>query len=419
MGYFVYLDKFLRSFVNVMNIVFDNLQFYFFEKFCVLFGGVWLFVMLKLIVLFIGEFKYCLLSFVVEILVENLDQFVVYLIIFGLLVLCEVIVCWCEWCFLVLVGWLDVVCYVLLVNGICEVLFVFIQIVVCCSEFGEVFGLVVSLNLFYQIYEGVVLFVGVVLYYLFCCEENGFNFDFDVVDEVIWQCCQIFFFCLLGNFIGVLVLLEILKKLIVLVDCYDFVIVVDECYSEFYFDENVLLFGLFNVCVELGCMDFSCCVVFYSLFKCFNLFGLCLGFVVGDVEILKKFFFYCIYYGCVMLVQIQLVSIVVWNDEVYVCVNCSFYCEKFDVVLVIFDGVFDVQCLDGSFYLWVCILVDDIVFICELFEQQYVMVVLGFYLLCEVDGENFGVNCVCMVLVVLLVECVEVVECICDYLWVC
>lgn len=152
-------------------------------------------------------------------------------------------------------------------NGTREALFAFTQTVVRRSEPGEAPGLVVSPNPFYQIYEGAALLAGAVPHYLPCREENGFNPDFDAVDEATWQRCQILFLCSPGNPTGALVPLETLKKLIALADRYDFVIAADECYSELYFDENAPPPGLLNACAELGRTDFSRCVVFHSLSK--------------------------------------------------------------------------------------------------------------------------------------------------------
>ena len=135
-------------------------------------------------------------------------------------------------------GWLDAARHVLPVNGTREALFAFTQTVVRRSEPGEAPGLVVSPNPFYQIYEGAALLAGAVPHYLPCREENGFNPDFDAIDEATWQRCQILFLCSPGNPTGALVPLETLKKLIALADRYDFVIAADECYSELYFDEN-------------------------------------------------------------------------------------------------------------------------------------------------------------------------------------
>lgn len=103
----------------------------------------------------------------------------------------------------------------------------------------------------------------------------------------------------------------------------------------------------------------------------------------------------------------QVVSIVVWNDEEYVCVNCVLYVCKFDVVLDIFGELFKVSVLDVGFYLWFKILVDDEIFVCCFKFEENVIVLFGCYLLCIVQGCNFGKNWVCMVLVVELDQCVE------------
>ncbi len=415
-GHPAYPDKLLRSLANAMNTALDNLQPYPFEKLRALLGGARPPATLKPIALSIGEPKHRSPSFVAETLAENLDQLAVYPTTLGLPALREAIARWCERRFSVPAGWLDAARHVLPVNGTREALFAFTQTVVRRSEPGEAPGLVVSPNPFYQIYEGAALLAGAVPHYLPCREENGFNPDFDAVDEATWQRCQILFLCSPGNPTGALVPLETLKKLIALADRYDFVIAADECYSELYFDENAPPPGLLNACAELGRTDFSRCVVFHSLSKRSNLPGLRSGFVAGDAEILKKFLLYRTYHGCAMPVQTQLASIAAWNDEVHVRANRSLYREKFDAVLAILDGVLDVQRPDGSFYLWARTPVDDTVFTRELFEQQHVTVVPGSYLSREVDGENPGANRVRMALVAPLAECVEAAERIRDYL---
>ncbi|MCS7768087.1 pyridoxal phosphate-dependent aminotransferase [Pseudomonas aeruginosa] len=369
-----------------MNTALDNLQPYPFEKLRALLGGARPPATLKPIALSIGEPKHRSPSFVAETLAENLDQLAVYPTTLGLPALREAIARWCERRFSVPAGWLDAARHVLPVNGTREALFAFTQTVVRRSEPGEAPGLVVSPNPFYQIYEGAALLAGAVPHYLPCREENGFNPDFDAVDEATWQRCQILFLCSPGNPTGALVPLETLKKLIALADRYDFVIAADECYSELYFDENAPPPGLRS------------------------------GFVAGDAEILKKFLLYRTYHGCAMPVQTQLASIAAWNDEVHVRANRSLYREKFDAVLAILDGVLDVQRPDGSFYLWARTPVDDTVFTRELFEQQHVTVVPGSYLSREVDGENPGANRVRMALVAPLAECVEAAGRIRDYL---
>lgn len=85
---------------------------------------------------------------------------------------------------------------------------------------------------------------------------------------------------------GVVLMFDDWCELFVLFDCYGFVIVFDECYLEIYFDEVVLLFGGFEVVYCFGC-GFEWFVMLLSLLKCLNVLGMCLGFVVGDVVLLK------------------------------------------------------------------------------------------------------------------------------------
>lgn len=48
----------------------------------------------------------------------------------------------------------------------------------------------------------------------------------------------------------------------------------------------MLLKGVFEVVKDMG-VDFEWVLIFYLLFKCSNLSGLCFGFVVGGFESIK------------------------------------------------------------------------------------------------------------------------------------
>src|SRR3990167_3642567 len=243
-----------------MNDALNQLQPYPFEKLRALLAGAQPPSDKPAIALSIGEPKHRSPAFVAEALSANLEKLAVY--------------------------------------GTREALFAFTQAVVQ----RDVGGLVVSPNPFYQIYEGAALLAGAQPHYLACLEQHGFNPDFDAVPSDVWQRCQILFLCSPGNPTGALIPLATLKKLIQLADQYDFVIAVDECYSELYFDEQQPPAGLLSACVSLGRSDFKRCVVFHSLSKRSNLPGLRSGFVAGDADILKGFLLYRTYHGCAMSV---------------------------------------------------------------------------------------------------------------------
>ena len=395
-----------------MNRALDLLQPYPFEKLRALLAGAQPPADKKPIALSIGEPKHRSPEFVARALADSLDQLSVYPTTLGLPALREAIAHWCERRFGVPAGWLDAARHVLPVNGTREALFAFTQAVVS----REPDALVVSPNPFYQIYEGATLLAGAQPHYLPCLEGNGFNPDFDAVPAEVWQRCQILFICSPGNPTGALVPLDTLKKLIALADQYDFVIAADEGYSELYFDEENPPPGLLTACAELGRADFARCVVFHSLSKRSNLPGLRSGFVAGDAEILKPFLLYRTYHGCAMPVQTQLASIAAWNDEAHVRANRDLYRAKFDAVLEVLGGVFEVERPDGGFYLWAKTPGSDTAFTRELFEREHVTVVPGSYLSREVDGINPGANRVRMALVAPLAECVEAAQRIRAYL---
>lgn len=394
-----------------MNDALNQLQPYPFEKLRTLLSTVQAPADKRPIALSIGEPKHRSPEFVAAALSANLDQLAVYPTTLGIPALREAIASWCGRRFGLPAGVLDPARHVLPVNGTREALFAFTQAVVR----RDVDGLVISPNPFYQIYEGAAFLAGAQPHYLPCLQEHGFNPDFEVVSDEVWQRCQILFLCSPGNPTGALIPLPTLKKLIVLADKFDFVIAADECYSELYFDEDNPPAGLLNVCAQLGRHDFKRCVVFHSLSKRSNLPGLRSGFVAGDADILKSFLLYRTYHGCAMPVQTQLASIAAWGDEEHVLANRELYREKFDAVLTILDGVLDVQRPDGGFYLWAKTPTDDETFTRELFAREHVTVVPGSYLSREVNGINPGAGRVRMALVAPLAECVAAAERIRDF----
>lgn len=394
-----------------MNDALNQLQPYPFEKLRTLLSTVQAPADKRPIALSIGEPKHRSPDFVAAALSANLDQLAVYPTTLGIPALREAIASWCGRRFGLPAGVLDPARHVLPVNGTREALFAFTQAVVR----RDVDGLVISPNPFYQIYEGAAFLAGAQPHYLPCLQEHGFNPDFEVVSDEVWQRCQILFLCSPGNPTGALIPLPTLKKLIVLADKFDFVIAADECYSELYFDEDNPPAGLLNVCAQLGRHDFKRCVVFHSLSKRSNLPGLRSGFVAGDADILKSFLLYRTYHGCAMPVQTQLASIAAWGDEEHVLANRELYREKFDAVLTILDGVLDVQRPDGGFYLWAKTPTDDETFTRELFAREHVTVVPGSYLSREVNGINPGAGRVRMALVAPLAECVAAAERIRDF----
>ena len=300
---------------------------------------------------------------------------------------------------------------ILPVTGTREALFAITQTLV-----GEKKNaLVVSPNPFYQIYEGAGILAGAELHFLPCGAETNYKVNYQLVDDAIWQRCEVLFVCSPNNPSGTITTLDEYAYLIEKANTFNFTIVADECYSEIYFGDQAPL-GLLEACQILGHTDYKHCLIFQSLSKRSNLPGLRSGFVAGDASILKPFLLYRTYQGCAMPIHHQDASIAAWNDEAHVIKNREIYARKFDSVLEILSPVMSVSKPEAGFYLWPELNMVDEDFCTLLYQEESVVVLPGSYLGREVNGINPGNRHIRMALVAEESECVEAAKRIKDFL---
>ncbi len=364
------------------------------------------------IALSIGEPKHDAPDFVLAAITENLNAINRYPLTKGDLALRNSITAWLTRRFKLSKITLDAEQHVLPVNGTREALFSFAQCVVDKNKDA----LILMPNPFYQIYEGAALLSGATPYFYNTVQENNYLPDFDVIDESIWQRCQIIYICTPGNPTGSVISKQQLIKLIKLSLHYDFIIASDECYSEIYFDENNPPAGLLEAAEESGNTNLSNCIVFHSLSKRSNLPGMRSGFVAGDAQLIKSYLLYRTYHGSAMPPVHQIASIKAWDDERHVQQNRKLYVKKFDAVINILKPVINVNLPGAGFYLWLNTPVDDEIFARDLFDQQNVTVLPGSYLSRDNDGINPGKNHVRLALVAPLDECLLAAERIKQYI---
>ncbi|KHF25703.1 succinyldiaminopimelate transaminase [Solemya velum gill symbiont] len=388
-----------------MNPGLDHLHPYPFEKLAALKAGAEPPAALSHIALSIGEPKHATPHLVTEAVIEHMHQLAVYPATRGMPELREAISAWLTTRFSLPQGSLSADKHVLPVNGTREALFAFTQVMIDASELS----LVLMPNPFYQIYEGAALLAGAEPVYL-NCDGNSLTPDFDQVSAETWDQCSILFLCSPGNPTGAVIGKPILQKLIKLAQQHDFIIASDECYSEIYFDESAPPAGLLEAAAEMGNDDYKHCVVFHSLSKRSNAPGLRSGFVAGDSDIIEQFFRYRTYHGCAMPMHHQAASIKAWQDEEHVRQNRALYCEKFDAVLDILDGVLEVERPDAGFYLWAKTPVEDTEFARKLFAEQNITVLPGQFLSRDTVDGNPGSNRVRMALVAPLEDCIEAAQ---------
>ncbi len=359
---------------------------------------------LRKIPLHIGEPKHPTPEFIKGALIDSLDGLAAYPPTAGPDALREAIAAWLRRRYGL--RELRAADQVLPVTGSREALFAFAQAVV--DTRGAAAPVVVSVNPFYQIYEGAALLAGAEPQYLNQLPDHNFALDLGQLPDAVWRRTQLIYVCSPANPTGRVMSLDEWRQLFEYSDRYGFTIAADECYSEIYFDEAHPPLGSLQAAQQLGRAGYPRLVTFGSLSKRSNVPGMRSGFVAGDADILKKFLLYRTYHGCAMSPVVAAASLVAWQDEAHVIENRRLYREKFDAAIRILRDVNEIALPDAAFYLWMRVPGgDDTGFTRRLYDQQHVSVLPGSYLAREARGVNPGAGFVRIALVAPTAECTE------------
>lgn len=204
-------------------------------------------------------------------------------------------------------------------------------------------------NPYYLVYSGGAHMAGAETMPLDATKETGFLPDLDAIPETVLARTALFYLCSPANPQGANAGLAYLKKLIGLARRHDFVLVIDECYSEIY-DAAPPVGGL-EACAAMG-GDLSNVLVFHSLSKRSNAAGLRIGFVAGDPDLLAKLGALRSYGGAQVSLPLQEAATALWQDEAHVEENRARYRRKFDVCEEILGKRFGFYRPPGGFFLW-------------------------------------------------------------------
>lgn len=206
-------------------------------------------------------------------------------------------------------------------------------------------------NPYYAAYIGAALATNCEPVYLNATLATGNLPDLDRLseDEDLLRRATAFFLCSPANPQGAAATAEYLSRALELARQYDFMLFVDECYSEIYSDVPPV--GGLEVAIGTE-RRFDNLVVFNSLSKRSNVPGMRSGFVAGDATFLKKLTGIRNLIGPQMAGPTQMASAAIWSEEAHVEANRLAYREKFDVCDGVLAGRFGYKRPDGGFFLW-------------------------------------------------------------------
>lgn len=209
-------------------------------------------------------------------------------------------------------------------------------------------------NPFYQCYAGAALAAGAEPVYLDAVRASGFLPDLDALDRNLLARTALFYLCSPANPQGAVADLAYLKRLILLARAHDFVLALDECYSEIYTTAPPPggLHAAGALAADDGTDPYANLLVFHSLSKRSNLPGLRSGFVAGDRRIIARFQNFRAYVGPTNPLPADAAATAAWADEAHVEHNRALYRQKFEAADDILGGRFSYARPDGGFFLW-------------------------------------------------------------------
>lgn len=206
-------------------------------------------------------------------------------------------------------------------------------------------------NPYYSAYLAGALAVGAEAVCLNATADTGFLPDLDAIaaEPALLARTAALFICSPANPQGAVASPAYIRKALGLARRHDFILFLDECYSEIYTDEPPV--GGLEVAAATP-DRFRNLVVFNSLSKRSNLPGLRSGFAAGDATFIEMFAEFRNMCAPQVPGPVQHASAAAWADEAHVEAARAAYRAKFDLADAILGSRFGYRRPAGGFCLW-------------------------------------------------------------------
>lgn len=295
----------------------------------------------------IGEPRHPIPSFVGEALARRAADFGRYPPVGGTPELREAIAAWIARRYPPLAGAIDAARHVLPLAGSREGLFSSIFPALARRPLAR--PAVLMPNPFYQAYLAAALAAQAEPVFLPATASTGFLPDLDAIPPETLARTAVFYAASPANPQGAAASRAWLERAIALARAHDFLLFMDECYSEIYAAAPPP--GALEAAFALSC-DFANVVVFQSLSKRSSLPGLRSGFLAGDAAFVAAGLRFRNVACPQVPLPVQHVSAALWSDEGHVEQSRALYRAKFRAAKTLLGGRFDCAIPDGSFFLW-------------------------------------------------------------------
>ncbi len=204
-------------------------------------------------------------------------------------------------------------------------------------------------NPMYHVYYGAAVMAGAEPVPVAATADSGFLPDYGGLERALLERTALAYLCTPANPQGAVASLEQLEDLIGLAQEQDFLLALDECYSEIWRGSPPV--GGLEACARLG-TGLDHLLVFHSLSKRSNAAGLRAGFVAGGEAAISRLKRLRSYGGAQVPGPIQAAAAALWRDEVHVERMRAHYRTLFDLARRILGNRAGYHESPGGFFLW-------------------------------------------------------------------
>jgi N-succinyldiaminopimelate aminotransferase len=249
-------------------------------------------------------------------------------------------------------------------------------------------GVALVTNPFYHSWRAGALASGAEIQFLNSGANHNFIPDLAAVDADIWARTTILYLCSPTNPHGSVMDLDYLTSALRLARQHDFLVVMDECYSDIW--RRTPPPGMIEAAAALaddaaGVDPLHNLVVLNSLSKRSGAAGLRAGFMVGDQRVITHYLKIVANGGSLVPTPLLEVAADLYNDDGHVADIRSYYNNNFDLAA----AHLHITPPEGGFFLWLKV-DDDIDFVQRLMAEQAVRALPGSFMAATTDSGNPG-----------------------------